>query len=148
MKRYAACLLLCLAGLLPHPALADGGAAAPVSGTAKGASLQIKAANLSLTQKAGYVYVLFDAFPYRDALKLDTPNPAPLEPVVKTIAAGPVLARWPATKLVKMDVVEFSEKDDYGAPRWDSIKRLGKFEVKIAKHKFSVKRLSGPDIVH
>jgi hypothetical protein len=147
MKKYTACLLLCLAWLTPHPIAAED-SATPAAGAAKGAALQIKPADLSLTQKAGYVYVLFDAFPYRDALKLDTPKPEPLEPVLRGLASGPVLSRWPATKLVKVDVVEFSERDDYGAPRWDSIKRLGKFEVRITKHKISVKRLSGPDIVH
>lgn len=150
MKKNAPFLLLCLALFLPHPAYAEydaTGAAPMLTGTVQVGSLSIKAADVSLTLKPTYVHVLFDAFPYRDDLQVDTPRPKPLAPVVKALVEGFVLTRLPATKLVKVDVVEFPERDDYGAPRWDTVKRLGKFEVKISRRGLSVKRLSGPEIV-
>jgi hypothetical protein len=148
MKKSAPFLLLCLALFLPHPVPAEDGAtdvALSLSDTVKLGSLSIKAADVSLTRKRAYVHVLFDAFPYRDDLLVDSPNPKPLEPVVKALVEGFVLTRLPATKLVKVDVVEFTDRDDYGAARWDAIKRLGKFEVKIFRHRLSIKRLSEPD---
>ena len=146
MKKSAPFLLLCLAFILPHPVHAE--AAPLLTGTVTLGALSIKAADVSLTLKATYVHVLFDAFPYRNDLQVDSPSPKPLEPVVKALVEGFVLTRLPGTKLVKVDVVEFTDRDDYGAARWDTIKRLGKFEVKIRRHRLSIKRLSGPDPVH
>jgi hypothetical protein len=151
MKKSAACLLLCLAFVLPHPVRADDGAAnvaLPLTYTLKVGSLSIKSADVSLTMRDGYVHVLFDAFPYRNDLRVDTPSPKPLEPVVKALVKGFVLKRLPATKLAKVDVVELLDRDSYGAPRWDSVKWLGKYEVKISKHRLSVRLLSVPDSDH
>jgi hypothetical protein len=144
MNKSAPFLLLFLAFCLPHPVHAESGAAnvsLSLTDTVKLGSLSIKAADVSLTQKTTYVHVLFDAFPYRDDLQLDSPVPKHLEPVVKALVVGFVLKRLPATKLVKVDVVEFTERDEYGAPRWDTIKLLAKFEVKIQRHRLSIKRL-------
>jgi hypothetical protein len=150
MKKRAPFLLLCLAFLLPHPVHADyeASAAAPLlTGTVEAGSLSIKAADVSLTLRPTYVHMLFDAFPYRDDLQVDSHKPKPLEPVVEALVQGFVLARLPGTKLVKVDVVEFTDRDSYGAPNWDVVKRLGRFEVKIRKHRISIKKLSGPDLV-
>jgi hypothetical protein len=151
MKKSVRCLLLCLAFFLPRAVRAEDGAmnvALPLTYTLKVGSLSIKSADVSLTRRSTYVHVLFDAFPYRDALQMDSPNPKPLEPVVKALVKGFVLKSLPATKLAKVDVVELLDRDDYGAPRWDSVKWLGKYEVKITKHGLSIRLLSGPDTDH
>jgi hypothetical protein len=151
MTKTAAYLFLCLAFLLPIAARAQDGAtnvSLPLTYALKVGSLTIKSADVSLTQKTTYVHVLFDAFPYRDALRLDSPEPATLDPVVKALVEGIVLKRLPATKEAKVDVVEFLDRDEYGAPRWDSVKWVGKYEVKITKGGLSVRRLSVPDTSH
>ena len=120
-----------------------------LTATVKAAGLVVKLSDLSISLKGDHVHLLFDAFPYRGQLQTDTAQARPLSPVVESLIAGPLLSRFPSAGLVKVDVVEFSQRDDYGAPRWDSIRRLAKFEASISKAGMvSLTQVAGAGLPH
>jgi hypothetical protein len=89
--------------------------------------------NLMMKQKKGYVYVLFDAFPYRDRL-----SGVDLSRLAEVLLNEIVLKSYAKAEKIKLDVVEYSEKDSYGVPRFDTVKILGKFEAVLKNGKLTV----------
>ena len=125
MKARMLALLLGLAlGAAGQARAAEDPAKAAPLGLRIGAA-EVKAADCLFTPKPAYVHVILDLFPYREALKASGLG---LTQVAQALADGPVAAKHPKAKAVKVALVEYPERDDYGAPRWDKVVVLGKFE--------------------
>jgi hypothetical protein len=131
-------LLLALCLTLPAFLSAEG-ATSPedVTSTVQFASLSVKEADLLFTPKAEYVHVIFDAFPYRAKIAA-LGKGTTLQQVAKELAQKVVFARYPTVKKSKIVIVEYSERDDYGAPVWESVVRLGEYEAKRDGRKVTV----------
>jgi hypothetical protein len=127
MKPLLLCLALALAGPLAAAAepAKDGAAALTVSA----AGLNISGADLILSGKPSTLFLLWDAFPYRDALH--DGDPAQRLAVVKDLIDGYALKRNPQALRVKVTVVEFTERDSYGAPRYDQVHVLQTFVADV-----------------
>jgi hypothetical protein len=106
--------------------------------TAKIGGLEIQESNLIFTEKPDHIHVIVDAFPYRDAIKALGKAFSWLE-FSKALAKDTLLRRYPKAQRAAIDVVEYPERDDYGAPRWDSVVRLGSFDAKRSGDKVSVR---------
>jgi hypothetical protein len=100
--------------------------------------LEIQESNLIFTEKPDHIHVIVDAFPYRDAIKARGKAFSWLE-FAKSLAKDTLLRRYPKAQRAVIDVVEYPQRDDYGAPRWDSVVRLGAFEAKRSADKVAVK---------
>lgn len=102
-----------------------------LSRTAKADPIQaggivVDRADIIITKKKGYIHLLWDAFPASVALKALTGTAeAGRLAVLDDLVRGPVTKADPDVPKVRADVVEFPLRDDYGAPVWSSIKRLG-----------------------
>jgi hypothetical protein len=117
MRTLALSLALALA--LPCAGRAEAKAEAP---KVRIGGLEVAQVDLLLTKKKGYYHLLWDAFPYKTALK----GGDPAEKV-------PALLEWAFAsksdaKQLKLDIVEVPERDDYGAPRWETLKVIGQWE--------------------
>jgi hypothetical protein len=128
-------ILFCLV-LGSNPVLAAGSQAQQLTWTTQVLDLTVMKADILASKKQGYGHVLWDAFPLREELKA---KPVSLSAAAQALALGPGLAKMPEATRFKIDIVEFPERDDYGAPRWESIKVLGKFEVSKAGKAWLVK---------
>ncbi len=110
-------------------------AAKPVTATVKAAFLEVRKSDFIVTRKETHLHLLWDAFPYAAQIKAraelkkkkasDLRKEVALSLVQLTLKAG-----GEKPKAIKVDVVEFPERDEYGAPRWGSIKKLERFGVK------------------
>ncbi len=91
----------------------------PVTGTVKAGPLELSLDNVVFTQKTGYVHILFDAYPYADKIK--SAGLKSLAPVVDVLLMKEAPKRFPKEKHFKLFVIELSQRDDYGAPRWEKM---------------------------
>jgi hypothetical protein len=87
--------------------------------------VEINAGDVLFTQKPDYVHVLVDVYPYRDVL--NTTDRAGMSELALDVVKSCTASKYPSAKLVKLDLVEFLERDSYGAPVWSSVQVLGKF---------------------
>jgi hypothetical protein len=100
-------------------------ASQPVTGCPlKAQGVTVKAEDVMVTPKQGYVHVLIDLFPYHDRLK--SMDDKGWQALALSAARDCAALKHPGNK-VKVDVVEFKERDTYGAPVWSSVKVLGKY---------------------
>lgn len=86
-----------------------------------------------VTPKSGYIHVLIDTDTLRSTFEGPGMHLAAALEALRLSQTTDLLE--PATDLVKLDVVLFLNKDNYGSPVWDSMKPLAHFE-------FSAKSLS------
>jgi len=128
--------LLALA-LLGQPAAAPAeGLSAPVSGDVSATAtvavgpLTLKAGDLRATEKPGYVHLMVDLFPYRDAIKAAGDKAKP-EVLAKDLVKKFLLPKYPQAAKFKVVLAEFPERDEYDAPRWDKIQVLGRYNVTL-----------------
>lgn len=89
--------------------------------------------HLMIKQKKGYVYVLFDMFPAKESL-----SDIEVDKIAGIIMNELVLARFENTKKVKMDIVEYTDKDDYGSP--DKVVIKAKFVISVSDGKLSFEK--------
>jgi len=107
-------------------------AAAPAAVPEKWSAEYIKK-YIIVTPKTGYSHVLIDVATKREAFEGAGKHTAIALQALQ-LAQSTVLANA-ASDVVKLDVVIFQNRDNYGSPLWDSMKRLGHLE-------FSAKALS------
>lgn len=125
-------LLLCLLCGLPALTCADAPTAA--TATAKtafrwnGSAFAVK--DVLCTPKPAWLHVLVDVFPARKDLQ------DPQAPWQGLALAAAVYARGlhPKAMTLSVDLVEFPERDSYGEPRWESVRKLAHFMVHAGKH--------------
>jgi hypothetical protein len=127
------------------PAWADGlspGAAAPAGLTATVAvgPLSLKESDLQASEKPDHVFLMADLFPYRDAIRAAGGKASP-ELLARGLVAQWLVPRYPRARRFKVTLVEFPERDEYDAPRWDKIKVLGKFEARMDGKKMKLTKL-------
>lgn len=91
--------------------------------------------NTMVTEKTGYVHILWNA---RDAAAYLQGKEKKRR--IAEAARQLVLVRYPkgSRDSVRLDVVFVEARDEYGAPKWDSLQRVAHLE-------FSKSRLFGPD---
>jgi len=113
--------------LLLAPALSRAGHAAPISltSTVKAGGMLIAKADFIITDKKSYAHLLWDAFPYREQLK-GQDQAKVFNLVVMDLLSGPLAKKLRGADKAKIDIVEFTERDNYGLPKWDSVKKLQK----------------------
>lgn len=130
-------LFLCAAPLAAAgPAGSDVGGA--VTGTARVAGLDVPLDQVLVTPKPDHAHIIWDAFAERDAIRRAGKSFS-LARAALDLAKGPGRAAAPKTSVFKVDIAEFPERDDYGAPRWDRMDFLGRYEVVRARGKWSVR---------
>lgn len=128
-------LLVLLAALVcPNPGRAMDPAARSDTPTVKAAGLMVRVDDLILSDKKAYAHMLWDAYPLRDTItamaKARGMEPAAFRRLaVKDLVAGPLKAKAPKAPKVKVDVVEFDQRDEYGMPQMASIKKLDHIEM-------------------
>ncbi len=118
MKPRGFLLLAMLSAALP--------AAAP---KIKAGPLELDPKDLIVTDKKTRVHVLWDAFPCADliaqgSLAQGVKASAFRQTVAAALVEGYVFERLPKAGRVVVDVVELPEKDEYGAPKWSSVRKL------------------------
>lgn len=125
MRRWAliAIAWLTLSGRLCADLASPTGVTLSVKAGDKG----ISADDLALTQKTGYVHILFNASPYPAA------DPAALPGILLALVKEAALPKFPKAAWFKIDVADVSARDDYGLPVWEKIKVLGRYSVKVGK---------------
>jgi hypothetical protein len=114
--------------------------------TVQAGPLTVNLGDVLMKEKPEGAYLLWDAFPYRQSLK--GKGEKALRDVVQGLVDGPLLARFPKASKVKADVVEYSERDNCGAPVWDKVTVLSRFEGKVVKKKARLKQTKGRTVVH
>jgi hypothetical protein len=112
------------------------GAPAGRTPTVQVLGLEIRAADVVVSPKPGYAHLLWDVFPAREAVRAAAKARAQDEPVFRravalALAQALVPKAAPGRATVKVDVVEFPERDEYGEPRWSSVKKLQKFDLRL-----------------
>ena len=130
MRRMMMAFVLA-AGAWAAPAHADGGqpAAKALTPTVKAGGVEIRLKDLLLTPRPGKLFVLWDAFSYRQALA-DAGDGAMVK-VAAGLAKDYALKRNPKAKLVHINIVEYRERDTYDTPRYESAKMLAQYEVAV-----------------
>jgi hypothetical protein len=86
--------------------------------------------DLQVEPEAGYTFIILDLFPYRGKLKTKS-SAKDLKQMARDLVLGPGLAAQPAMKAFRVALVEYSQRDDYGAPVLTSIKPLASFEGSV-----------------
>jgi hypothetical protein len=99
-----------------------------VTGTAQIAGLTVPLDQILATPKTGYVYIVWDSLAERAAIKR-AGKAFSLAAAALDLAKTVGVLAGPAAGLFKVDVAEFPERDDYGAPRWDKMGFLSRFVV-------------------
>lgn len=128
---------LLLALLLFGPALHAYDAPVGVTLAVKLGTVQLNSYDLLLTQKKGYVHVLFNAAPYLT----DLTDAKAMQAAAHDIIANEAIVKFPTEKNFKIDVADVSASDDYGQPAWDKIKLIERFTATAKKSKVSVKKV-------
>jgi hypothetical protein len=136
MKR----LLLALIALHASLAAAE---ARPVTPTVKAGAYEVRLDDIQVTDKKAYAYLLWDiqALGLPDDVKAQD---AKLQAGVLALVKGPVAQQVPKAKGVKVDVVRFTQRDDYGAPDWNSVKKVAHYTVILGKKKAALSVGSKP----
>ena len=111
--------------------LATGGVRADVTATAsvQAGPLTLNLKDVIFTQKKGYVHVLLDAWPY--AAQISAQGLSSLSSVAEALLSTEGMKRFPKEKNFKLDVVELSQRDDYGAPRWELVKLKERYKASV-----------------
>lgn len=112
-------LLGALLLLAPGPAHAD-----PVTPTVQVAGITISASCYIFTPGKGYVHLLLDTFALRGQLG----DAAKRKALALGLLNEKLDPKFSAIKKAKVDVVEFTERDSYGAPDWGSLVKLEHYE--------------------
>ncbi len=99
-----------------------------VTTTVKVGALNIRTNDMRATDKADYIYVMADLFPYRTSLPMGGKKPG-LRKLATELISNHYGLLYPKASFFKVALVEFPERDEYDAPRWDKIKVLGTFKV-------------------
>jgi hypothetical protein len=82
-----------------------------------------------VTSKSEYTHVLIDVEPLRSTFEGSGMHSAALLEVIQLTQSSGLLN--PASDLIKVDVVAFKNRDNYGAPMWDSMQRFAHFEFSL-----------------
>ncbi|HTB33942.1 MAG TPA: hypothetical protein VNZ54_10615 [bacterium] len=123
-------LMALLAAWAAAPARADTAGPAYVTPTVHAGGLDVRLRDLVLTPRPGRkVFVLWDAFSDRQALA-DLGDGA-LTATATALAKDYALKRYPKSRTVHVSVVEYTERDSYDTPRYESMKELGQFEFNV-----------------
>ena len=114
----------------------SGAASRGMTGTAQVEGLDVQLKDVIVTDKKAYAHLLWDAFPLRQSIagaaKAQGKSDEQLrDAMVRALALTAVRARFPKALKVKIDVVEFSRRDEYGAPDWNSVKKLQHLEMDL-----------------
>jgi hypothetical protein len=104
----------------------------------KAGGKQVNSNDLVVSQKEGYVYVMFNATPYLDGIP---GGKAGLKALVTEMVKKEGLTRYPKEKLFKIDVADISARDDYGMPAWDKIKLIERYTAKAGKKGLMVEKV-------
>jgi len=130
MRRCIAILFLAL-GMVPPPGAAEAARAAPPGReTVRVQGIGVRADDLIMTLKGTTLYLLWDAFPYN----ADLPNPlsvGALGRMAEDLVSGFALKKHPKVRRFRVTILEFTDRDSYGAPRYDLTKTLGRFEISL-----------------
>lgn len=129
-------MTLILAMLMACPAYAQPQA---LSASVEAAGLQIQRADFIVSDKGSYLHLLWDAFPVKKALaeeaKAKGLAPGALRRNVVKGLLESVSGSYSKALKAKVDVVEFTQRDEYGLPRWSSVHKLAHFEIKLGKNR-------------
>lgn len=127
MMQFALMALLALAGRLPAVEMNN---ANKVTGTVELAGLRIERANISVTVDPSRARILADIFPnQKERLALgDKFDPQAL---ALALVQGPGKAKDPKLKAFRVDIVEYSQRDDYGLPVFSSMKPFYSVKGKV-----------------
>jgi hypothetical protein len=131
--------ILILALVLPLALAARHAAAGarPLTPTVSVEGLDVRLDDVIVKAKTGYAYLMWDAFPYRQAIsaaaKVRGLDDAPYRDRVLQGLAKTLLGRLAkrGVRKFKADAVEFPERDEYGAPRWASVRKLQHLEAEL-----------------
>lgn len=110
-----------------------------VTGTVKVSGLEIPRNEFSVAPRDAYIHVVWDSSADRGAIKAAGKSFS-LPAAALDLARSAGVAGDSAKQEYKVDVVEFPERDDYGAPRWDKIVFVGRFVVTRNGKKWTVKK--------
>jgi hypothetical protein len=119
------------------PALAADRAVTP---TVQVEDLSVRLDDVIVTPKKDYAHFLWDSFPYKAAITAaakgqNQDEQAYREKVLKLLANAVVALHAPKLRHIKADVVEFTERNEYGAPLWSSVKKIQHLEFDLAPSK-------------
>ena len=140
MKRVWLVLALCLAGSAARAGGVEVGG--DLSGTVQVGGLAVERSRILVTPKPGYVHLIWDAYADRAAIQA-AGRAFHLQAAAVDLARTLGLQADPQATAFKVDVAEFPERDDYGAPRWDKLKFLGRFEIALKGKKWVAKKRAG-----
>jgi hypothetical protein len=132
-KAWLAVLLILAPGLKAAP---DSTSAQASTITVQICGLTVKQADINFTPKKDYIFTIFDLFPYRDQL---AKTPVGLPKLAQGLADGFLLSKFPDTKKAKIVLLEYPDRDDYGAPRWDTVKVLARFSANLEPKGFQLR---------
>lgn len=114
------------AGAATSGAVGATAAKLPAGGDDKPVALKPPPQDVVMSLDENTVYVLWDAYPSRDRIDPLLGNPGSFDGVAATLAEGGA-RKFPHASGIKVSIVEFVERDSYGAPRYDSAKTLARF---------------------
>jgi hypothetical protein len=100
--------------------------------TAQAAGLEVRLCDLSFSShQKDKATMLWDTASNKQALSALAPEA--LSTAAEALVRGQALLRYPKVKLVVALVVEATERDSYGLPRWDTMKILKRLEFVVSK---------------
>jgi hypothetical protein len=115
--------ILVLSLLLPaFLAAYEGSGATASTVTVQAGPIAVKTGDFFFKKRKDDIFILWDAFPYQNALAPFGPDALSL--TAQGLVGGPGLARYPTATRFRVTVVEVKDRDSYGLPRWDTIKIL------------------------
>jgi hypothetical protein len=125
-----ALLTALLAVLCASAAHADS-APSSATPTVKAGGVAVRLKDLVLTPRpGGKVFVLWDAFNYREILAAK--GVGALTATAQGLAKAYALKQYPKSRTVHVSVVEYQERDSYDTPRYESMKELGQFDFTVS----------------
>jgi hypothetical protein len=138
-------LFLIMAGFFPILANAAPSQYEPLTGTVQAGPRELSLDNISFTPAKDGVHILFDVYPY--AAKIKALGLKSIKPVVDELLKVEAPKRFPSEKIFKLTVIELSQRDDYGVPRWDKMRIKERFEGKLKGGEIVVRRVSGEEVI-
>lgn len=100
------------------------------------AGLDVKSSDWTFTPKDGYVHAILDLIPYKEAM---AKSGLKQEKLAQALLDGPLAEKYPDAVKVKLVLLEYPERDNYGAPRWDKVKVVARYEASKKKKSFVLK---------
>lgn len=98
--------------------------------TAQAGPVRVKLCDLYFEKKAHGIFLMWDATTYQSSL----PGPGDLTRSAVALLQGPGRKDYPGARNFEMAVVQVTERDNYGMPRWDTIKILLRLTCVVNKH--------------